>query len=181
VEWRNPIIFYTKEAGRSPSDPLAHNNLGLACAREARTCASLAEAAAYRALAEREYKTAITLDAGYVAARKNLANIYMEAGRYGPAAENFRKTVAKDPDPVSYNNMAVCLYRLGDLDGTIAACKEALLLDPGYSDAYVNLGNAFYMKGMFRPARMSWSRAARLGADAPEMLAGIEDLKKKGY
>jgi tetratricopeptide (TPR) repeat protein len=181
-EWRRPLVFYAKEVERSPSNPIAHNNLGLVYAKEARE-GGIPDGmrAAYRALAEAQYKEAMALDGAYAAPARNLANLCREAGRHSLAIENFKKAVSMEDDAVSYNNMAVSYYCLGEFDETIPACKKALALRPDYADAYINLGNAFFMKGDYRRAKAAWSAAARLGGATPEALEGIKDLALKGY
>ena len=78
----------------------------------------------------------------FVAARLPLTEVYNNLGvvaaRLGKrnAAEFFQKAIDADPNDADYHfNLAVTLYRAGDLAGASRHLRQALSLKPGDSDA----------------------------------------------
>jgi len=76
-------------------------------------------------------------------ARCNLGAALYKLGRFEEAATEFRVILGRNPkDPVAYNDLGGALLAQGDRDGAIAMYREAVRLDPGYTQARYNLDKA---------------------------------------
>jgi tetratricopeptide (TPR) repeat protein len=81
-------------------------------------------------------------------ARQNLANAYMEAGRYSEAAAEYREALRMDAGSAkTRNDLGTAYYYLGRVDESIVEFNEALKMQPGDADSYYNLGLAYLKKG----------------------------------
>jgi len=67
--------------------------------------------------------------------------------------------------PEIHNNLAVCHFNLGDLDGAEKSLREALRLRPAYAEAHSNLGNTLKGLGRVREAIVHYREALRLSPD----------------
>ena len=59
------------------------------------------------------------------------------------------------------------LLDLGDLDGAIEHQREAILLNPAYAAAYINLGAALEKAGQPDQAIVAYRNAVRIDSDSP--------------
>jgi tetratricopeptide (TPR) repeat protein len=134
-----------------------------------------------RALLERKdydeaidsFTRALALDAGLVAARCQRGLAYLGKQDYPRALEDLSQAAAVQPMPPA---AAECLarasqtfLRLGsthlegkEYDAAIDKFGQALQLQPGLSEAYVQRGRAYAGKGMLNEAVAAWSRALHL-------------------
>jgi glycosyltransferase involved in cell wall biosynthesis len=86
-----------------------------------------------RALADRRWlERALALDAGFIAARLNLAVLRLKASDDAPARQELRRALALDP------SSADGWFTLGVCGAGVFAYGRALALDPGRIDAAVN-------------------------------------------
>jgi tetratricopeptide (TPR) repeat protein len=182
IEWRDELIFYTNEVLNSPTSERMHNNLGTAYLKEAvKQGQSENMANSYYVLAIKEFEKSISLKPNYQAPHTNLGNIYFKLGRYDLAVEYFKKAIAIKEDHICYNSLGVAYYNKRRYDEALKSFKRSLLLKPDYKEAFVNLGNTYFMKGEYAKARKSWSQAERLGETSPNVIENIKDLEKWGY
>ena len=73
-------------------------------------------------------------------ARCNLGATLYKLGRFAEATQEFRGILKVSPrDPVAYNDLGGVLLALGDTSGAIAMYREAVRIDPVYSQARYNL------------------------------------------
>src|SRR5262249_25280387 len=133
------------------------NNLGLALVEKG---AAEEAIAAYREAARRE--------PGYVEPRVGLGTLLMKADRPEEAVTPFRDVVRLRPDAQAYFNLGWALGGSGDLDGAIAAYREALRRDPDYAEAHCNLGSALCRQGKLTEALASLKRGHELGSRRPD-------------
>jgi tetratricopeptide (TPR) repeat protein len=73
-------------------------------------------------------------------ARSALAWAYFRTRRFDAAAREFRAVLAKHPSWIdALTGLGYCLQRLGDRPGAMATYRAALLISPGYPDAWQGL------------------------------------------
>ncbi len=58
---------------------------------------------------------------------------------------------------------------MGQLDESIAACRQAIAIRPRYAEAHCNLGNAFYDNGQLDEALAAYRQAVALNPNFPEV------------
>lgn len=180
IEWRDEVTFYTREALSSPADPTAQYNLGYAYGKEAKKYVSRDRetSRAYYALAVEKYKDTLFLRPDSQLAYAGLGNVYNELGMYDDAIINFRKALAIKEDSALYNNLAVSYFHKVMYDDAIMSCRKALALTPGHVNAYINIGNAYYMKNEYGKAAFAWSRAVEIGPPNPALEEKLKKLTK---
>ncbi len=84
------------------------------------------EADQYYDLAVAEFKAAISLNASYVDAYRNLARVYHVQKKFGDAAEAYKKVTELNPDDVdSYVNLAVAYTQIQKYDEAIEQLEIA--------------------------------------------------------
>ncbi len=64
--------------------------------------------------------------------------------------------------PTNHNNLGDMYYRHGENEKAIREFKTAILLKPGYADAYHNIGNVYYKMGRLQDALNSYYKALEL-------------------
>jgi tetratricopeptide (TPR) repeat protein len=74
---------------------------------------------------------------------------------------------------VGYNDLASALFQAGEVDQSIAACEQALELDPNYDQAHFNLGNGLLKKGLIDRGIAEYKRALEIN---PELTQAHNNL-----
>jgi tetratricopeptide (TPR) repeat protein len=69
----------------------------------------------------------------------------------------------------------------GNYAKAIADFEKAISIDPFYSFAYDNLGRAYYFKGDYIMARVSWEKAIEIAPNLTEVQEFLNELKQRGY
>jgi Tfp pilus assembly protein PilF len=89
------------------------------------------------------YEKALELQPNFSEARSNMANVYVDMGRYAEAIK-LNEQVLNDmlyPTPyIAYGNLGVAHYRNGDTVKGLENLKAAVTLNPGYCFGYMHLG-----------------------------------------
>ncbi len=90
-----------------------------------------------------EYKVALKLEPTNGEAANNYGTALIDLGRYGEAAELFRRALANDlyrTPFIARGNLGWALYKQGDVAGGIANLKQAIQLNTDYCQGYRSLG-----------------------------------------
>jgi tetratricopeptide (TPR) repeat protein len=101
---------------------------------------------------------------------------YPSSRRDGPGerARWFQAALAAHPgNRAILNNLGTALLDLGDTDGAIECCRDAILLDPTFALAHANLGSALLAKGDTDAAIRSFREAIRLNQKLVSPHAGL--------
>ena len=86
------------------------------------------------------YRHAIVLDDEDEWAMNNLALMYIDRGRYDEAVRALARAVTlRDDVPSFHNNLGIALEHLGRFSSSVDAYRSALLVDPAYEKASMNL------------------------------------------
>ena len=71
--------------------------------------------------------------------------IQMMGGRFDTALSFFDKLTELQPEAErNWNNRAICLQKLGDMDGALESFDQALAINPNYFNAWFGKGDAWY-------------------------------------
>lgn len=77
-------------------------------------------------------------------AMNNLANAYVDAGRYDEGVLLYKKTLETDPGfKTTYYNLANAYKKTGRNQEAISRYKKAIEVEPEYAPAYYNLANTY--------------------------------------
>jgi TolB-like protein/DNA-binding winged helix-turn-helix (wHTH) protein/Tfp pilus assembly protein PilF len=121
--------------------------------------------------AEKEFKRALTLNQNYAIAHQWYAQYLRTMGRQDSAVEELKR--AQELDPLSLV-IAAGTGRYGDqYDLMIESNRKKLELDPNFPGAYMELGRAYALKGMYRDAIAAYQKARDLSGGAPDALTGL--------
>jgi len=78
----------------------------------------------------------------------NEGNSYLKLRKNKEAIESYTKAAAISPNPgLAYFNLCATQYNMGDMDGAVASCNNAISADPKRADAYFIKGSAMYGNG----------------------------------
>ena len=135
--------------------------------------------------AEKWMRMSLTLQPGYSKALGNLGILYTNTGRYAQALPYFAAAIAKDtlePSELAEDQycMALCLSNLGRFDEAEPHYMEALKINPGYAQAYNDLGNIAGLRGQPELAEQYYAKALALNpqyAVARENLARVRAMR----
>ena len=95
----------------------------------------------------------------------NLANLMQREGRADASAWLLKKSLRSFPDPVSSNNLGTYYARKKNFPEAIKYYRQAIGLQPGYTDAWLNLLNACEASGNPGMLRKETIRMAELFAE----------------
>ena len=113
--------------------------------------------------ADREYKLAIKLHAGYATAHLWYAWHLMVMGRSGEGISELRKAESLDPLSLIISaDMADALCIAHSYDESVQQSKKTLEMDPGFAVAHYQLGQALVQKHVYDGAIAAFRRAIEL-------------------
>ena len=118
--------------------------------------------------AEAIYQQILAVEPTHADAQHLLGVIANQTDRNELAVDYIRRALRVREDPVYFSNLGIVLRDLGRLTEAEASCREALRLQPDYTEAHVNLGNALLDLGRPVEAEASYREALRLRPNYPE-------------
>ena len=128
--WHDSIALFERALSVTPSNALAHNNLGIALRNAGRQADALAH-----------FEAALTANPDDVMARNQLGVALRDAGRTDEALAAFRDAIARDPGYAApHFNLGDTLIQLGDAAGAEAELRTAIRLEPSHAAALQQLG-----------------------------------------
>ena len=138
-----------------PSDPDAHNNLGITLKNTGDLKGS-----------ETSLRQAITLRAGFSEAHNNLGVTLMAQGRLTESEKFLRQALVLQPDYAeAHCNLGINLRDQGRLTESAASFQKALQLNPSSAEAYNNFGNLLQGQGRLSDAESHLHKALDLKPD----------------
>jgi serine/threonine protein kinase len=107
---------------------------------------------------------------------KNAAEIWQELVRNFPSVPRYRRDLS-----LLYDNLCVDLIRLGKLTEALAACREAIAVDPDLANSHHNLGVILKRTGQLDEAIAEYRKALELKLDVAELHCSLgEALEERG-
>ena len=126
------------------------------------------------ALAEANCKKALSLAPGAAEGDTCLGNVYNSQGKYGEAANEFEKALARDGTQVNtLRGLADAYEKLGNLPAAEATYRHAISLRPQYWAGYDWLGAFYFRQSRYADAVRMFQRVVQL---APGNFAGFSSL-----
>ena len=112
-----------------------------------------------------EYKKALELDPDYSFAHNQIGYVYMDLGNNEKAIEHINKYVSLNPgDANPIDSLAEILFRMGQLDESIAKYKEALKIKPDFLMSLRNLPYVLALKEDYSEAIQTLDRFINFSA-----------------
>jgi tetratricopeptide (TPR) repeat protein/TolB-like protein len=142
---------FKQAVGLHPGDWSAYNALGSLYFRSGR----------YREAAT-QFEVVVALDRTNMLGHSNLGTAWMLAGDFAAAASALQDAIDIEPVSVSYSNLGLIHYYLGDLDAAIANHRQAVELAPNDALTHSNLGDALWIAGHHDEATQSFEAAEKL-------------------
>ncbi|HEX4713338.1 MAG TPA: tetratricopeptide repeat protein, partial [Ktedonobacteraceae bacterium] len=156
--WQNGVSLMTHALACNSDNSLAHNNLGVALARQGK----LPEAIQH-------FERALQLKPDYAEAYDNLGAALVRQGKLPEAIEQYERALQLKPDYVeACNNLGAVLADQGKVSEAVQYYKRALEVDPSYAEAYYNLGNVLAHQGKLPEAIQHYQRALQVNPDYAE-------------
>jgi len=94
-------------------------------------------------------------------------------------AQSSQLTAVFAADEPSSFSKAVTAYKDHQLEEALARAKEAVRQEPGHVDAYVLLGELYYLKQEMGKARQNWEQALKLAPSRQDVRQRLEKLKEE--
>jgi len=149
--WQDSRILFERAIAMNDANPVSHNGLGVALARDGR----LAQATEHLDKAAR-------LAPGDPVIQDNLGWVLAEQGRYKEAGAAFRRALAARPDyPRALFNTGILMERTGNSAAAATWYRKLLAVDDAYPDASLRLGVVLVSLGDVRGALEQFRTAAR--------------------
>ncbi len=150
----------------TPESAIAHNNLANVLWAQGK----IDEAISY-------YRKALEIKPDYAKAYSNLGRALQVQGKFEEAAGCYRRSLRINPNqPVVYNNLgSVILSMQGEPSLAAAQFREALLLEPNYNSARINLATVLVMQGKFDEAIEHYEQALRIDAGDGRAREGLQE------
>jgi Flp pilus assembly protein TadD len=195
--YRDEITLWADTAAKSPDNPFAANNLGVALAAAGRPAEAVAwferalrlrpdypdaennlglslAGAGRPAEARAHYERALDLKPDFGQAEMNLGVALASQGRMEEAVRHFQRAAADEPTSASaHGNLASSLARLGRVDEAIAEYRAALALQATNAELRFDLGSTLAAAGRWQDAVVEFERAVNLGLNSPEAHANL--------
>jgi eukaryotic-like serine/threonine-protein kinase len=122
--------------------------------------------------AEREFRTALSLNPGYATAHLWYALFLVAMQRHEEALAEMRKAEALDPLSLPIKaNLGWLLYMGRDYDAAIAQLKKTLEIEPNFLLARRRLWQVYAIKGMYEESAAEFEKALAIAGEDLETLA----------
>ena len=99
------------------------------------------------------YKASLRIRDDYVDAWNNLGDCFSQLGRVAESVQAYEKALKLDPNQFVYFNLGNALLETEDLDSAVECYKQAFDIDPGFSEATLNLTTALKRQGYLADAK----------------------------
>lgn len=94
------------------------------------------------------WSRAVEINPGYAEAHFNLGHAYSDGRMWPQALDHYQRVCALHPDnPDAFYNAGNILFRIGKMDEAKYCFEQAVSIDPGYIQGWINLGLAELRQG----------------------------------
>ena len=170
--WRDSESLWTHAIACTPSNSLAHTNLGGALADRGRFDRAI-----------EQYQTALAIDRNDAKSYSLLGDALMRLNRTDEAIEQYENAVRIQPDSAeTQSHYAAALMRKGRLQEAVEHGEKALRIERDNIDAHCNLGNALARLGRFDDAIAQYQEALKIAPNRGEIrhnLDVVESIRAK--
>ena len=114
---------------------------------------------------KRALERAIELNPGYATAHQWYSNCFLATGELERSLETVPRAVELDPVSLIINaELGIRLLHATGADEGIAQSERVIQMDPSFAFAYVNIGDAYVIKGMYPEAIEAFKKGVELGS-----------------
>ncbi|MBU0458963.1 tetratricopeptide repeat protein [Patescibacteria group bacterium] len=99
-----------------------------------------------------------------------------EQGKLAEAEEHLMKSLEIKPNARAYYNLGLVRLEQDDIEGVVEMNLKAIELDPKHVSAYLNLGYAYWKKGMQSDAEITFKKALSIKPDDVDVLTNLAGL-----
>ncbi len=161
--WRDPVLFWTDSAAKSPEKARPFMNLSVALRERGDLDGAVAAS-----------RRAIAIDPGFVNAYVGLGAAFADKGDFAGAEIQYLKALQMMPDYTKVLNALGVLYaKQGRTREALAAFDENLRVDPFDINALVNRASVMAVAGNMDQAVADFSKAADLDGKNPDILFNL--------
>jgi tetratricopeptide (TPR) repeat protein len=151
-DFRTEVTILTDTVTKSPTNARAHNNLGVALARQGQIDTAI-----------EHYETAIRLHPRYVDPRNNLGILLVRQRRFDPAREQLSRALEIDPrNGMAEYNLAQLFLAQGQTDSALIHLQVAAGRMPGFAEVQNHLGTTYLQRGEYEQALEHFRQVLRL-------------------
>jgi tetratricopeptide (TPR) repeat protein len=200
-DYQSVLAIWQDAVVKRPSNPRAHDNLGIILAHLGRVPEAIAHheqslrldpnvAGAHYNLANAlwqtgnsekaigQYHEALRLNPADIKALTKLGNVLQQMGRTQDAIELYERALRIKPDYAeAHNNLGAALVDRGSIEAGIAQYEQALRINPDFAEAHCNLALALERAGRTREAIGHLEDAVRLKPDLTEARNALARLR----
>jgi protein O-mannosyl-transferase len=156
--WQNKIKLWSDVVSKSPKNPRAYNNIGVALNKQERT----SEAIEY-------YLEALSIMPDYVDAQFNIGLAMDKQGNIDEAIKHYSEVLRKKPDyEKAHNNLGAALDKQERTEEAIKHYLQSLKIKPDYIESYINLGAALDKQGRRAAAIKQYIKVLQIDPDNEE-------------
>lgn len=150
--YRDPVVIWSDNVARLPSNPRGHHNLALALHHGGRAAESHAH-----------FARAVSLDPAYVTAHFNWAVALLAESRAAEALPRLEATVRLAPDHLeAHRKLGLLHARAERLAPAAEHFRAVIRVVPTDADAHANLGNVLLLSGQPQAAIAAYETSLRL-------------------
>ena len=114
---------------------------------------------------KRALERAIELSPGYASAHQWYSICLLATGELERSLETIRRAVELDPVSLIINaELGIRLLHATGADESIAQLERVIQMDPSFAFAYVTIGDAYVIKGMYPEAIEAFEKGVELGS-----------------
>ena len=159
--WQDDIRLWEDVVSKSPNKARAYYSLGYAYKKRMQIDRAIAM-----------YARTINLDITYFEAYNNLANIFLDIGKYDKSLEFFNLAIAINPNSDGiYNNRGRLFLTISQYDKAIEDFTRAITINPDNARYFINRGCTYSNKGQFKNAIEDFTNAIGINPHDPETYA----------
>jgi tetratricopeptide (TPR) repeat protein len=156
--WQTEISLWQDVLEKTPHNPRAHNNLGVALQAEGAHDAAISL-----------FQRALELDPDYADAHSNLGHALALQGELDRAIIHLRRSLELYPiGAEAHTNLGNALSAIGDYDGAVFHYLSALAYKPHLDDAHFNLGQVLVRQGKLAEAIAHFRSALRINPQSAD-------------
>jgi tetratricopeptide (TPR) repeat protein len=151
ADWYDNLTLYEQDIRTAPLSARTHFYLGNYLSQDdflKENAKDSVTKTMYLDSALNELRRATKIYPGFGDAWQQIGKIYLNKKDFKTAAENYEKAIAINPQtPIYHNNYGNVLFSVGRYDDARREFSLAVQCNPGYSDAYGNLGAVYGTMG----------------------------------
>lgn len=157
-DYQSELLIWQDTVAKRPSNPRAHDNLGIVLARLGRVPEAIAH-----------HEQSLRLDPNVAGPHYNLANALWQAGNREKAIEQYHEALRLNPGDIkALTKLGNVLQPMGRTQDAIDLYEQALRIKPDYAEAHNNLGAALVDRGSIEAGIAHYEQALRINPDFPE-------------